>query len=585
MNILNMKIGVRLGIAFAIVLALLVFISITAVYNMSSMNGVTETLVKRNFIETKLAADALDNARGSIARVFEIVSTTNEDAAKEAQERLKTNTSNFDQALAQLEPMVTTPAGKDLFAQIKDTRNRYVTSYEKTLSLVAGNRDDAVKMAYGETYKNLHAFADSLRKMVDHQQQNFNDNGELSAKTYSSSKTQMIVYSLIAIVLGAVAAIWITRSITTPINQAVSIAQTIAGGDLTQEFSAQSTDETGQLIQALHEMNANLVNIVSEVKSGSLTIMHATADISQGNMDLSARTEAQAGALEETASSMEELTSTVKQNADNARQADKMALQASEVAIKGGQAVSQVVETMEAINASSKKIVDIISVIDGIAFQTNILALNAAVEAARAGEQGRGFAVVASEVRNLAQRSASAAKEIKQLIGDSVEKVEAGTRQVDVAGSTMDEVVKSIKQVTDIMGEITSASQEQSQGIDQINTVIVEMDNTTQQNAALVEEAAAASASLKNQTDNLMHVINAFKISDRQGPTAEPAAGPTARSAETKSLPNVATIRNAAPVRRIPKPGTRQVTAKKPAPTLVKHEEQSAAKEDDWEEF
>ena len=572
MNLSNMKIGARLGIAFAIVLALLVFISITAVSNMASMNGVAETLVKRDFVETKLATDALDNARGSIARVFEIVATTNEDSAKEAQERLKANTTQFDAALAQLGTMVTTQGGKDLLAQIKEERNRYVTSYEQTLSLVAGDRDAAVKMAYGDTYKELHAFADGLRKMVDHQQKNFNDNGERSAQTYSSSKTQMAVWSLIAILLGVVGAYWITRSITTPINQAVSIAQTIAAGDLTREFSAQTTDETGQLIQALHEMNANLVNIVSEVHSGSLTIMHATSDISQGNMELSARTEAQAGALEETASSMEELTSTVKQNADNARQADKMAQQASEVAMKGGQAVSHVVETMEAINASSKKIVDIISVIDGIAFQTNILALNAAVEAARAGEQGRGFAVVASEVRNLAQRSAAAAKEIKELIGDSVEKVEAGTRQVDVAGSTMDEVVRSIKQVTDIMGEITSASQEQSQGIDQINTVIVEMDNTTQKNAALVEEAAAASAALKDQTDNLMHVINAFKINDRQ------------RSVERAS-PHQTEPARSAPVKVIPKASSHQVATKKPIQNLIKHEEQSAAKADDWEEF
>lgn len=573
MNISNMKIGARLGVAFAVVLALLVFISITAIYNMSTMNSVTNTLVTQDFVETKLASDALDNARGSIARVFEIVSTTNEDGVREARDRLKSNISKLDEALTKLEGAVHTQAGKDIFDKIKESRNRYVASYEKTLATVASNRDDAVKMAFGDTYKELHTLADNLRTMVEHQQTNFKNNGELSSQTYSSSRNQMIIYSVIAIALGVFAAFYITRSITTPINQAVSIAETIASGDLTREFSAQSTDETGKLIQALHEMNSSLVNIVGEVHSGVSTIMHATGEISQGNLDLSARTEAQAGALEETASSMEELTSTVKQNADNARQADKMAQQATEVAIKGGQAVSQVVDTMEAINASSKKIVDIISVIDGIAFQTNILALNAAVEAARAGEQGRGFAVVASEVRNLAQRSAAAAKEIKELIGDSVDKVETGSRQVDVAGLTMNEVVKSIKQVTDIMGEITSASQEQSQGIDQINTVIIEMDNTTQQNAALVEEAAAASKALSDQSNNLMSVVSAFKINDSQ------------RAVERKPVARAENMRKPVQVKPVAKPATQQVAAKKASPNLIKHEEKKTPNEEGWEEF
>jgi len=573
MNISNMKIGARLGVAFAVVLALLVFISMTAIYNMSSMNGVTNTLVTQDFVETKLASDALDNARGSIARVFEIVATTNEDSAREGRDRLKANISKLDEVLTQLEGMVHSSAGKEILDKIKESRNRYVASYEKTLALVASNREDAVKMAYGETYKELHSFADSLRSMVDHQQTNFKNNGELSAQSYSSSRNQMIISTIIAIVLGVFAAFYITRSITTPINLAVSIAETIASGDLTKEFSAQSTDETGKLIQALQEMNSSLVNIVGEVHSGVSTIMHATGEISQGNLDLSARTESQAGALEETASSMEELTSTVKQNADNARQADKMAQQATEVAIKGGEAVSQVVDTMEAINASSKKIVDIISVIDGIAFQTNILALNAAVEAARAGEQGRGFAVVASEVRNLAQRSAAAAKEIKELIGDSVDKVETGSRQVDVAGSTMNEVVKSIKQVTDIMGEITSASQEQSQGIDQINTVIIEMDNTTQQNAALVEEAAAASKALSDQSNNLMSVVSAFKINDSQ------------RNVERKPVAKAEPIRKTIAPKPAIKPASQQVAVKKTSPNLIKHEEKKTPNEEGWEEF
>jgi methyl-accepting chemotaxis protein len=573
MNLLNLKIGIRLGIGFASVLILLVLISIIATTNMSSMNGVTDTLVNTNFAETKLAAEALDNVRGSIARVFEIVSTTNEENAKDARERLKTNTSNFDAAITELSTKVRSQEGKDLVAKIKESRDRYVASIQKTLDLVSTNRDEASKLAFGTTYKELHTFADSLRIMVDHQQKIFTNNGELSAQTYSSSRSQMIIASLIAVILGIAGALWITRSITKPINQAVFIAETIASGDLTKDFEAQSTDETGQLIQALHDMKESLVRIVGEVHIGTDTILHAAGEISQGNFDLSARTEAQAGALEETASSMEELTSTVRQNADNAKQADKMAMQSSEVAIKGGDAVSQVVDTMEAINESSKKIVDIISVIDGIAFQTNILALNAAVEAARAGEQGRGFAVVASEVRNLAQRSAAAAKEIKELIGNSVEKVDIGSRQVQVAGSTMNEVVMSIKKVTDIMGEITSASQEQSQGIDQINEVITSMDNTTQQNAALVEEAAAASKALSDQANELMKVVSAFKINDSRRVLSN---GSNQSGSVRKNLP---------PVKAAAKPAPRQVAAKKMAPALAQHGNNKSGSEENWEEF
>jgi methyl-accepting chemotaxis protein len=266
------------------------------------------------------------------------------------------------------------------------------------------------------------------------------------------------------------------------------------------------------LLQALKDMNESLVRIVGEVRAGTDTIGTASGQIATGNLDLSSRTEAQAGSLEQTAGSMEELTSTVKQNADNARQANQLVVSASDVAVKGGAVVGQVVHTMGSIKESSRKIVDIIGVIDGIAFQTNILALNAAVEAARAGEQGRGFAVVATEVRNLAQRSAAAAKEIKALIGDSVEKVDAGSKLVDDAGATMNEIVTSVKRVADIMSEITAASQEQSTGIEQVNQAIAQMDEATQQNAALVEEAAAAAMSMQDQAGNLSMVVSVFKL-------------------------------------------------------------------------
>ncbi|MDE2427162.1 MAG: HAMP domain-containing protein [Burkholderiales bacterium] len=337
---------------------------------------------------------------------------------------------------------------------------------------------------------------------------------DLDAQAANYRQANLLSVIVIAVVMaaGAILTYFLMRSITVPLLRAVQIAKTVASGDLSTHVEVSGKDETGQLLQALKDMNDSLIQIVSEVRGGTNTIAGASAEIATGNLDLSARTEEQAGSLEETAAAMEQLTGTVKHNADNTHQANQMAVVASNVAVKGGTVVSEVIHTMSSINDSSKKIVDIIGVIDGIAFQTNILALNAAVEAARAGEQGRGFAVVASEVRNLAQRSASAAKEIKTLIGDSVEKVGAGTKLVDQAGTTMDEVLNSVRQLTSIISEIASANSEQTTGIEQINRAIVQMDQVTQQNAALVEEAAAAAESMKNQASHLEQVVSQFKL-------------------------------------------------------------------------
>ena len=328
------------------------------------------------------------------------------------------------------------------------------------------------------------------------------------------------IIAISAIVAGVLFAVvfglTLVRGISRSLNQAIGTANAIAQGDLSRPVLVKGKDEVSRLLASLATMQSSLVGIVGQVRQGTDTIATASGQIAAGNQDLSSRTEEQASSLEETAASMEELTSTVKQNADNARQANQLAVSASNVAVKGGAVVSQVVGTMGAINTSSKKIVDIIGVIDGIAFQTNILALNAAVEAARAGEQGRGFAVVAAEVRNLAQRSAAAAKEIKTLISDSVDKVEEGGRQVAQAGKTMDEIVDSVRRVTDIMAEITAASQEQTQGIEQINQAITQMDQVTQQNAALVEEAAAAAASLQEQAAGLSQVVGVFRLDGAQ---------------------------------------------------------------------
>ncbi|MEN3275155.1 MAG: hypothetical protein V7631_945 [Massilia sp.] len=331
------------------------------------------------------------------------------------------------------------------------------------------------------------------------------------------------------------------RAIVRPLEEAVQIAGAVAQGDLTRKIEVRSNDETGRLMAALRDMNDSLVEIVTRVRTGTDTIATASGEIADGNLDLSSRTEQQAGALEETASSMEELTSTVKRNADNARQANALAGSASHIAGKGGAVVAQVVETMGAINTSANKIVEIISVIDGIAFQTNILALNAAVEAARAGEQGRGFAVVAGEVRNLAQRSAAAAKEIKLLIDDSVNKVHQGSALVDQAGATMNEIVESISRVTGIMAEISAASQEQSAGIEQVNEAVVQMDQTTQQNAALVEQASAAAQSLQNEAATLARTVGAFRIAGsmvQAAPAARPA--PAAKGGTRKATAHTA---------------------------------------------
>jgi methyl-accepting chemotaxis protein len=322
----------------------------------------------------------------------------------------------------------------------------------------------------------------------------------------------MSALAAVGLLVGVAFSYWLTVAITKPIKEAVHMARTVASGDLSTQVETHSKDEIGQLLTALQDMNDSLVNIVQQVRSGADSMATATSQIAAGNMDLSSRTEEQASALEQTAASMEELAETVKQNFEKGRHANELADSAAEVAVRGGAVVEKVVHTMEAINTSSNKIADIIGLIDGIAFQTNILALNAAVEAARAGEQGRGFAVVASEVRSLAGRSAAAAKEIKDLIGASVTNVSEGCKLVEQAGSTMDEIVVGVRRVADLMREVTLASQDQTSGIDQVNQAVGQMDQVTQQNAALVEEAAAAAQSLEHQAQTLLRTVGVFRL-------------------------------------------------------------------------
>ncbi|XDF33937.1 methyl-accepting chemotaxis protein [Paracidovorax avenae] len=365
----------------------------------------------------------------------------------------------------------------------------------------------------------------------------------------------------LAVVVAVLLGLWVTRSITRPIARAVDVARAVAAGDLTRRIEIHARDEVGLLLESLRDMNTALATVVSRVRQGSESVASASMQIAQGNSDLSSRTESQASALEETAASMEELGSTVAQNADNARQANQLAQAASGVAEQGGTVVSQVVDTMKGISESSRRISDIINVIDGIAFQTNILALNAAVEAARAGEQGRGFAVVAGEVRSLAQRSAGAAKEIKELITASVERVESGAQLADRAGSTMTEVVGSIRRVTDIMGEISAASSEQSAGVAQVGEAVTQMDQTTQQNAALVEEMAAAASSLRSQAQDLVQAVSVFRLAS-DAPQAAVAVAPSVAAAP--AVPVAAAARPAMPARK-PSPAKVRAPARTPA--------------------
>ena len=365
------------------------------------------------------------------------------------------------------------------------------------------------------------------------------------------------------------------RQTVGPLRKAIAVASAVAKGDLSSRIDVTSKDETGQLLQALNEMDESLRKVVGGVRTSADAISSASHQLAAGNSDLSQRTEQQASSLEVTASSMEELTSTVKQNAENARQANQLAAGASNVAVLGGKAVSQVVNTMSGISESSRKIADIIGVIDGIAFQTNILALNAAVEAARAGEQGRGFAVVATEVRNLAQRSATAAKEIKNLIADSVAKVDDGTRMVDEAGKTMEEIVASIKRVTDIMAEITAASREQSSGIEQVNTAITQMDQVTQQNAALVEQAAAAAESMQEQSQSLFEAVAVFRIAN-SGSTSQPGV----KAQRERRGPD-----RAANVTRLQQSPARKAPAQSAARPVARAKVAAGGAQDDWQEF
>jgi methyl-accepting chemotaxis protein len=513
MNFANIKIGGRLSAGFGVVLLLMVSLIAVGLIHLSEI-GVTSTkMIDDEWVKAEAVNTIGMMTRANARRTMELLIAPDTAYADKLREGIEANRKAIDTALATLDALVSLPEGKAMLTNIRERRAQYAASFGKVGRLLADNqRDTAGKALISETLPALDALQDNIGELSTLQKHIVEGRGADIRRSIESSRAWMLGLGVASVLLGIGFAYGITRSITGPIGEAVRVAQTVARGNLTSSIVATSTDEAGQLMAALKEMNDSLLKVVVQVRAGTDTIATASSQIASGNLDLSSRTEEQASSLEETASSMEELTATVKQNADNARQGNQLAALASEVALKGGEVVAQVVGTMGAINGSSRKIVDIIGVIDGIAFQTNILALNAAVEAARAGDQGKGFAVVASEVRNLAQRAATAAKEIKALIDDSVEKVDAGAHLVDQAGLTMTAIVDSVKRVADIMTEITAASQEQTSGIEQINQAMSQMDEVTQQNASLVEEAAAAAGALQDQAQRLLQMVSVFQI-------------------------------------------------------------------------
>lgn len=581
MRIENTRVSSRLITGFGMVLILMVVILLLGTYYLKKMHQRMDEIANINNVQAKLASTMYLTVTERALALRNLILLTEEKEIRIEVERIATQTKKYHDAEGKLSAMMdqdihASPEQKRLLQQIAEQAKLSEPFISKGAELSLGKKNqDAYQMLRYEFRPVQKKWWELINEFIATEEKQ-NARALVDAESdYRSALDLMYAFGVAALAIGAVAAWVIVRSLLRQLGgepgYAVKIAEKIAAGDLAVPIRIEHGDQHS-LLFAMREMRDGLAAIVNKVRTGTDTIATAAKQIASGNMDLSSRTEQQAGSLEETASSMEELTSTVKQNADNARQANHLANSASDVAGRGGAVVSEVVSTMGSINASSRKIVDIIAVIDGIAFQTNILALNAAVEAARAGEQGRGFAVVATEVRNLAQRSAAAAREIKILIDDSVSKVEAGAKLVDQAGTTMDEIVVSIKRVSDIMNEITMATQEQTSGIEQINEAIIQMDDVTQQNAALVEEAAAAASALQNQADDLLDLVATFRM-EESGLGENYELKSTVRPANLKV---VATSKSAEPV-----PAVKIQAVKKVANASVSPKQVNT----DWEEF
>jgi methyl-accepting chemotaxis protein len=595
MNIENMKVSTKLSLGFGSVCILLMIIIGIGLARLGTVNDELSDVVNDKWHKISLATEILTQTNNIAIALRNMMLTEDKNDRQKQIDSILESRKITKEAVEKLQQTLTLPKGKELLQQIMNARTQYIAGQDTLMGLIAANKPEEAKTFLAtELRPTLRGYKGAAENLIKFQVELITTTAEASDTTYKNARNLMIGLGLLSILLAVVIGAWITRSLMKDLggepSMASGIAHAVAQGDLSLRIDVKPGDSTS-LMAHLKEMQDSLVKVVSNVRQGSESVATASAEIAQGNQDLSARTESQASALEQTAASMEELSSTVKQNADNAKQANQLAQSASGVAVKGGEVVAQVVDTMKGINDSSKKIADIISVIDGIAFQTNILALNAAVEAARAGEQGRGFAVVASEVRSLAGRSADAAKEIKTLISASVERVEQGTTLVDQAGVTMTEVVSSIRRVTDIMGEISAASNEQSLGVAQVGDAVTQMDQVTQQNAALVEEMAAAASSLKSQAQDLVQTVAVFKLS-AQSATGVPSMSnlavrsplpknPPYKGEERRATPCPASKPRTSPAATASVPAA-QKPASKPAPAAATA---AGGNDSDWETF
>ncbi len=569
----NLTIRTRLIATMALLGVLIIFIGARGIAALHTSNNVLKDVYSNAMVSMKAIYEAqiqIDRARLSLDRVALSPDAANvEDTLKRAQGFLDGNEKFWKSYLA-----LPFGAGEKLLAdEVEATRQALVRDGLQAAIKALNNKDKAEidRLMLSEITRLFRLYTDASEKLSSYQLKSTAEQYQASQADYQRNMTLAIVTIVAGILVAGVSGLLLLRAVMQPLDQARTHFHAMAGGNLANRIELGRKDEMGEMMEGLQQMQERLAGTVRSVREGSDAIATASSEIAAGNLDLSRRTEQQAANLEETASSLEQLTSTVKQNSDNARQANALAASASDIALKGGELVTRVIDTMGSITQSSDKIADIIGVIDGIAFQTNILALNAAVEAARAGEQGRGFAVVATEVRNLAQRSAAAAKDIKALITDSVEKVGSGSALVNEAGATMQEIVTSVRRVTDIISEISSAGREQEIGIEQINTAVAEMDNVTQQNAALVEQAAAASQAMQEQAVKLAEMVAVFQVAGDSG-VRRPAARATAAAVAT---PAAAKPAPAAALRLAPKPAARPAAPRK-APA-----DNSA----EWEEF